>query len=189
MHLHTLRIFSDVVRARSFSRGAAAIGVSQSAASQAVHQLEAHLGVKLIDRSKRPLLLTSAGALFYRGCKGLLERYDTLTDEVRVLDVAEAGVVRVAAIYSVVLHHVPAVQKRFAAQHPDAELRIECLPPARVYRAVREDQADLGLLSYLNSLFDDARSFFSKVSPGRRAQAARALRDPSFFAAVRQEES
>lgn len=62
--LDSLKIFCDVVRQRSFSRGAAMNGVTQSAASQAVSQLEKHLGVKLIDRSKRPLSPTSAGRIY-----------------------------------------------------------------------------------------------------------------------------
>lgn len=52
MQLESLKIFCDVVRWASFSRGAAENNISQSSASQAVHQLELRLGVKLIDRSK-----------------------------------------------------------------------------------------------------------------------------------------
>src|SRR4030095_11810309 len=61
MHLETLRLFCDVVRHRSFSRGAAQNVVSQSAASQAMQQLEAELGVALLDRTKRPFVVTPEG--------------------------------------------------------------------------------------------------------------------------------
>ena len=72
MQLESLKIFCDVVRWASFSRGAAENGISQSSASQAVHQLEVRLGVKLIDRSKRPLVLTPQGKVYYEGCKDLV---------------------------------------------------------------------------------------------------------------------
>ena len=65
-----LKIFCDVVRWASFSRGAAENGISQSSASQAVHQLEVRLGVKLIDRSKRPLVLDAAGQGLLRRLQG-----------------------------------------------------------------------------------------------------------------------
>src|SRR5262249_15591432 len=68
MQLESLKIFCDVVRWASFSRGAAENDISQSSASQAVHQLELRLGVKLIDRSKRPLVLTPHGKVYYEGC-------------------------------------------------------------------------------------------------------------------------
>ena len=50
MQLESLRLFCDVVRLRSFSRAADESFVSQSAASQAIQQIEQHLGVTLIDR-------------------------------------------------------------------------------------------------------------------------------------------
>ena len=83
MHLKSLRVFCDVVRRRSFSRAADENSISQSAASQMVHHLEEHLGVKLIDRSKRPFVLTSEGAEFYEGCRGIVRRYFALEEKVR----------------------------------------------------------------------------------------------------------
>src|SRR5262245_65346483 len=61
MHLETLSLYCDVVRLRSFSRGAEQNFVSQSAASQAVQQLERELGVSLIDRTRRPFVVTPEG--------------------------------------------------------------------------------------------------------------------------------
>jgi hypothetical protein len=58
MHLKSLKVFCDVVGRRSFSRAASENGISQSGASQIVNALEEHLGVKLIDRTKRPFVLT-----------------------------------------------------------------------------------------------------------------------------------
>ena len=86
MQLETLKIFCDVVRWASFSRGAAENGISQSSASQAVHQLEVRLGVKLIDRSKRPLVLTPQGKVYYEGCKELVDRYLELENRVKALE-------------------------------------------------------------------------------------------------------
>ena len=83
MHLEALKIFCDVVRWASFSRGAAENGVSQSSASQAVQQLESRLGVKLIDRSKRPLVLTPHGKVYYEGCKELVGRYFEVENRVQ----------------------------------------------------------------------------------------------------------
>jgi len=64
MHLKSLKVFCDVVSRRSFSRAADENGISQSGASQVVHQLEERLGVRLIDRSKRPFVLTPEGQTF-----------------------------------------------------------------------------------------------------------------------------
>ena len=91
VHLKSLKVFCDVVRQRSFSRAAEENEISQSAASQVVQQLEERLGVLLIDRSKRPFVLTPEGEVFYDGCRGVMERYSTLEDKVRSVEEKLAG--------------------------------------------------------------------------------------------------
>ena len=61
MQLKSLKVFCDIVGRRSFSRAADENGISQSGASQMVHHLEDYLGVKLIDRSKRPFVPVCRG--------------------------------------------------------------------------------------------------------------------------------
>src|SRR6476619_1228830 len=119
MQLESLKIFCEVVRWASFSRGAAETGVSQSSASQAVHQLETRLGVKLIDRSKRPLVLTPHGKVYYDGCKDLVERYLELEDRVKASEYegTVSGTVGVAAIYSG-LDYMSQYVKAFEKRHP-----------------------------------------------------------------------
>ncbi len=149
MQLETLKIFCDVVRWSSFSRGAEENGISQSSASQAVHQLEARLGVKLIDRSKRPLVPTPQGKLYYDGCKDLVERYLDLENRVKALGNEETvtGTVGVAAIYSVGLDHMSRYVKIFEQSHPRASVRLEYLHPERVVEKVTSGEAELGLVS------------------------------------------
>src|SRR6185369_13774688 len=104
MHLETLRLYCDVVRLRSFSRGAEQNFVSQSAASQAVQQLETQLGVVLIDRTKRPFVVTREGEAFSTAVRGILESWEKAKTEVAAVKARVDGTVRVAAIYSVGLH-------------------------------------------------------------------------------------
>src|SRR5205807_4276548 len=133
MQLESLKIFCDVVRWASFSQGASANGISQSSASQAVHQLELRLGVKLIDRSKRPLVPTPHGKVFYEGCKDLVGRYLEVETRVKALTDGHnvVGTVRVASIYSVGLHHMSRYVETFEALHPGAHVRLEYLHPTR----------------------------------------------------------
>lgn len=151
VHIKSLKVFCDVVRRRSFSRAARENGLSQSGASQLVQQLEERLGVKLIDRSKRPFVLTAEGEVFYDGCRNLVERYDALEDKVRTLHEEVVGRVRMASIYSVGLHHMSRYIQDFLSRHPKANVRLEYLHPHRVYEAIENDTADLGLVSYPRS--------------------------------------
>src|SRR5919109_4395376 len=148
MHIRFLKIFCDIVDLGSFSRAAQANGVSQSNASQVVHQLEERLGVQLIDRSKRPFVLTQEGKRFYEGARVIVQRYDDLEREVRSLHDAAAARLTVASIYSVGLAHMSRYLREFLAAHPKADVRLEYVHPDRVYEAVDQGQADLGLVSY-----------------------------------------
>ena len=148
MQLKSLKIFCDIVRRRSFSRAAAENGISQSSASQVVHQLEDHLGVQLLDRSKRPFVLTPAGERYHAGCRQVVRQLTKLEDDVRTFQDENTDHLTVASIYSAGLAHMSAFMRRFSAKHPGAQVRLEYLHPDRVYEAVEEGNVDLGLVSY-----------------------------------------
>jgi DNA-binding transcriptional LysR family regulator len=148
MYLKPLKVFCDVVRHRSFSEAATENDISQPGVSQMVSQLEEYLGVKLIDRSKRPLVPTSEGEVFFEGCRKLVQRYSALEEEVRTLHHEVAGRVSVASIYSVGLSHMNRFVREFMQKHPKANVRIQYQHPDRVYEMVETDQVDLGLVSY-----------------------------------------
>lgn len=151
VQLRALRVFCDIATQRSFSRAAVAHGITQSAASQIVHQLEESLSVQLIDRSKRPLILTAAGQLYYEGLQRLLHDHQTLEEEVRSFGQSLAGHVEVASIYSVGLSYMPSAKQEFGKRHPDVDLHVEFGSPTKVYEFVSEGVADLGLVSYPRS--------------------------------------
>jgi DNA-binding transcriptional LysR family regulator len=146
--LDTLRLFCDVVRLRSFSRAAAASGVSQSAASQAIQQLEAEVHATLLDRTRRPLEPTAEGRGFYEACRGLLAGFEKARADLAASRQRVEGTVRVAAIYSVGLHDMSRHMQPFMAAYPHARVLLECLHPHKVVEAVLNDEADLGILSY-----------------------------------------
>ncbi len=148
MHLRFLKTYCDIVDLGSFSRAAKANGVSQSNASQIVHHLEEELGVQLIDRSKRPFVVTPEGKRFHEGARVIVQRYDDLEREVRSLHEAAAARLTVASIYSVGLAHMSGLLRQFLGAHPKADVRLEYLHPHRVYEVVDQGQADLGLVSY-----------------------------------------
>jgi LysR family transcriptional regulator, transcriptional activator of the cysJI operon len=123
-------------------------GISQSAATQHIQELEKRLGVQLLDRSTRPLGLTPGGKLYSELCRDVIRREE---DFVAALDEVKAeaeGTVRVASIYSIGLSEMSRLRDEFARICPGAQLQVEYLRPDKVYLAVSEGQADLGFISY-----------------------------------------
>jgi DNA-binding transcriptional LysR family regulator len=150
MQFEALQVFCDIARCRSFSQAAAAQQppLTQSAASQIVHQLEKRLGVQLIDRSTRPLQLTPLGQAYYQGCKELVERYLELEASIKQGRPQLTATVQVAAIYSVGLGDMGQYVERFAAEQPFARVHVEYLHSNRVIEKVRDGSVDLGLVSF-----------------------------------------
>jgi len=148
LQIRSLKVFCDVVALRSFSRAASANGITQSGASQMVNHLEQRLGVRLMDRSRRPFVLTPEGETYYEGCREIVQHYYALEEEIRTPRQEVAGLVRVASIYSVGLSHLKPFVERFQADHPQAEVRVQYEHPKRVYELVESDEVDTGLVSY-----------------------------------------
>jgi LysR family transcriptional regulator, transcriptional activator of the cysJI operon len=143
-----LQLFKEIAANRSMSKGAALCGVSQSAATQHVQEVERRLGMELFDRSKRPLGLTDAGKLYAEFCRDVLDRQEQFDLALERMKSEVDSAVRVASIYSIGLSEMGRLQEEFAVRYPEARLQVEYMRPDRIYDAVRDGAADLGLVSY-----------------------------------------
>jgi len=146
--LERAKLFRDIAQNRSVSKGAKLNGISQSAASQHLQDLEDQLGIPLLDRTSRPLTVTDGGKLYLDMCRDMLRRQDEFQAALERMKAEVEGTVRVASIYSVGLSEMSQLEQEFSRRYPEAHLEVEYLRPEKVYEAVVTDRADLGLLSY-----------------------------------------
>ena len=151
MTVANLRLIRDVANLRNVSKAARLHELSQSAASQQIREVERDLGVELFDRGTRPLTVTPAGKLYLEYCRDVIRRRDELEASLELLKKQANGTARLAAIYSVGLSEMSQIEARFAKRFPEGELHVSYLRPERVWRAIEEDEADLGLMSYAES--------------------------------------
>ena len=104
--------------------------------------------MQLIDRSKRPLILTPAGKTYLRGLRGVLRRYQRLEQEVRSISKQLSGQITIGSIYSVGLSYLPQATEEFARLHPDVDVKIEFGNSQRVVEMTSEGEVDFGLVSF-----------------------------------------
>ena len=138
------KLFRDVAQHRSLSRAAQLNGISQSAATQHVQELERRLGMNLLDRSTRPMTLTTAGKAYADLCRDVLRREEEFLASLGQVEEK----LRVASIYSIGLTEMNRLREALERNIPGAQLLVEYLRPDKVYQAVLDDQADLGFVSY-----------------------------------------
>jgi DNA-binding transcriptional LysR family regulator len=143
MTFNQLRTFVEVAAAGSINQAAAALMVSPPAVSAAVGTIEKELGIALVERAGRGLVVTPAGVVFARYARqvlALLETGKAATAE--ALD-PERGQLRLAAVTTAGEHVVPRFLASFRARHPEAGVSLEVGNRNRVWDALEAHEADL----------------------------------------------
>jgi len=147
VHIETLKVFCDLAELRSFSKAAEKHMLSQSAVSQQLAQLEVVHKCQLMDRKKRPLELTSAGEVFYKASKELLDRYEQLRSELNELRSKTGSRINVGTIFSIGMHTLPDYVKKFMVTHPNVNVHIEYFSAERIYELVISGEIDIGMVA------------------------------------------
>jgi DNA-binding transcriptional LysR family regulator len=123
-NLNELLAFLAVARERSFTKAAAKLGVSQSALSHTVRELEARLGVRLLSRTTRSVAATDAGERLIRTVGPRFEEIEAELAAVRELREKPAGTIRITATdYSADTVLWPKLVK-FLREYPDIKVEI-----------------------------------------------------------------
>jgi DNA-binding transcriptional LysR family regulator len=149
MHIESLKVYCDLIDTRSFSKAAQKNFISQSAVSQQIRALEDKFNKRLVERSRGGSVVpTSAGMTFYQGCREIMDRFNSLTEEMKGLGNIISGQVRVGTIYSVGIHELSPVLKRFIKSFPQVNVHIEYSRPNKVYEDVINHVIDIGIVAY-----------------------------------------
>src|SRR5262249_36212806 len=124
MELRHLRYFVAVADARSVSRAASRLGLTQPGLSRQVRDLEADLGARLVDRGGRRIERTAQGHHLLQQSRDLLAGVEALSDRARALQAGDAGILRVGAtpqsLESVLVDFVA----RYRRAHPAVEIQL-----------------------------------------------------------------
>ncbi len=144
--LRQLRVFVTVARVKSFSRAGEMIGLSQSAVSHSVKELEQQTGVRLLDRTTREVALTEAGQQLAARLERVLdELHSTLRDAGRV-GTQLTGKVRVAASQTISAHLIPRCIAQSNRCYPEIDFVLHDRPQQWVLESIRQGEVDFGIV-------------------------------------------
>ncbi|MCW5004213.1 LysR family transcriptional regulator [Enterobacter roggenkampii] len=96
-HFQGMALFASLIEAGSFTEVANRLDLSKSRVSQRIQALEAHLGIRLLNRTTRRLSLTSAGDKYLVYCKQLLAIETEAYDLMQIITGLPAGKLRIIA--------------------------------------------------------------------------------------------
>ncbi|MPY38067.1 LysR family transcriptional regulator [Streptomyces adustus] len=145
--LAQLRAFAAVAEHLHFRDAAAAIGMSQPALSGAVSALEETLGVTLLERTTRKVLLSPAGARLAVRAKAVLEEVGALMEEAEALRAPFTGVLRLGVIPTVAPYLLPTVLRLVHDRYPHLDLQVHEEQTANLLDGLATGRLDLLLLA------------------------------------------
>jgi DNA-binding transcriptional LysR family regulator len=144
-----LAYLTALARERHFGRAADSCGISQPALSAAIRQIEAELGVQIVERTRRFNGFTPEGQLVLDRAQRLVHDFETLRQDLTVLKRALAGRIRVGAIPAA-LPMISLLTTPFCARHPAVTIHIQSLSSKDIQRGIDTFDLDLGL-TYLDN--------------------------------------
>lgn len=139
-----LRAFIAVSREKNFTRAASQLGLSQSALTIAVRQLEREINLKLFDRSTRSVQLTPHATAFLPTAERLLEDLSRALDDLSAIAARQKGNVVVAATASFLCSVLAPTVAAFSRKYPGIHIKL-VNTPENLARRVLEEEIDFGI--------------------------------------------
>jgi DNA-binding transcriptional LysR family regulator len=123
-NVNDLLAFLAVARERSFTRAAAKVGVSQSALSHTIRQLEARLGIRLLTRTTRAVSPTEAGERLLQSIGPHFDEIEAQVEALSELRDKPAGTIRITAADYAIKHVLWPKLRTFLPHYPDIKVEL-----------------------------------------------------------------
>jgi DNA-binding transcriptional LysR family regulator len=144
--LKQLKVFIAVARYGGFSRTGEVIGLSQSAISHSIKELEGEMGVRLLDRTTREVTLTDAGRRLANRVEPLLDELHAMLLDTRSFGTEQNGRVRIASSQTISAHLMPQCIASGSQQFPDIQVLLRDQSQQLVLNSVRNAEVDFGIV-------------------------------------------
>lgn len=146
MDLRTLRLFVEIAKQGSFADAAKTVFTTQSTVSKAIKNLEAELGVRLVERSGRAKGLTQAGQLLYQRAVNVLGEMSSLEAELAQMQGLQRGSLRIGFPKMGTSAFYAGLFAKYRQRYPDINVHIAVEPLTRLEDQLREGDIDLAAL-------------------------------------------
>ncbi|POZ61195.1 LysR family transcriptional regulator [Chromobacterium alticapitis] len=155
MTLTQLQIFSLVAELQGFTAAAARLGISQSAVSHAIRQLERELDVELLQRRQGQTELTDIGRQLLPRMRGMLGLAETVRQEAADARGMRQGTLRIGSFGPTSsMRLLPAILAQYRALYPGIEIHIDEGPDRQVLQWLQDRRIDAGFVVLPEPSFD-----------------------------------
>jgi LysR family transcriptional regulator, benzoate and cis,cis-muconate-responsive activator of ben and cat genes len=145
MNLKLLKVFCAVVDAGSASAAAGRLHIAATAISMQMAQLEASVGGKLFDRSKRPMGLTTLGAFLYPKAKELLSNAAQIQVEAQGIATGNLGWLSIGFVRSTIFSVLPSAVREMRSRFPDVRIDLVEILSEHQAQSIRSGTIHIGI--------------------------------------------
>ena len=164
MTLQQLEYMMAVYRLRHFAKAADYCHVTQPTLSSMIQKLEDELGVKIFDRKKQPIGVTSVGeAIIEQGWKVLVNAHK-VTEVVKEEKHSISGTFRIGILPTIAPYLIPRFFPQLMNEFPDMDVRIVEMKTNEIRQALQRGDIDMGIVADLCDMdeFDKQTLFFEQ---------------------------
>ncbi|MBM7703904.1 LysR family transcriptional regulator [Metabacillus iocasae] len=145
MELSWLRTFVTVVEQENFRKAADVLYISQPSVSVHIKQLEKEVGVTLLERSNKKVMLTEEGRKYIKTARNILTMYQEGLEELHSFTQGYRSKLSIAISPLIADTILPYVLKQYLKEHIDIEVSVVILESKDIEQAVLEGEVDVGL--------------------------------------------
>ncbi|HIP60993.1 MAG TPA: LysR family transcriptional regulator [Sulfurovum sp.] len=144
LSLRQMEIFLNVVKLGHLTHVAKNMGLSQSAVSMSIKELENILGRPLFDRINKKLILNEVGRNFHEAIEPLYKKLEDIEYEFQ--NTEDKGIVRIGASTTIVDYLIPPIVCRYMGNYPDVKVQLKEGNTRKIAAMVKEGELDMAFV-------------------------------------------
>lgn len=148
INLDQLRIFQAVAQARSFTRAADAVHLTQPGVSKHIKQMEEYFGAPLFDRLGKKVALTQAGEVLFAATQEIMASITAAEQRIEELKRLRGGKLVLGASFPIGIYVLPRILAAFRKQCPAVEVTLDISLSEKIVAKILANKLDLGLVSH-----------------------------------------
>jgi DNA-binding transcriptional LysR family regulator len=178
MDILHLKCLLTVLYTNSFTEAGEIVHLSQSAISKKIIALENEIGIKLIERKGKSIVLTPEGQRMMSHFLGILESYDHAMNTLREIKYEQKNndkELRIIGVPSISRYNIIPTVENFAKEHPDIDVHVEEMETDRLHLMLQYGDCDL---AFCGDILLDHKYYDTQVVCPERFMVATSSKNP-----------